>query len=137
MNPSRSFIFESGFPGFPGLRKFRLEYDDTLAPLEWLVSVENPDVSFIVVNPMIFKSDYAPRLTEEHGKSVGIRKGISKADDLRLLVIVTLKENYEESTANLSAPLMFNTNEHKAVQIMLDDGIYSNNEPIFAEGMVC
>jgi flagellar assembly factor FliW len=137
MDPSRSFIFESGFPGFPGLRKFRLEYDSSLAPLEWLISVEDPDVSFIVVNPMIFKPDYAPRVTEEHGKSIGIRKGVSKADDLRLLVIVTLKENYEESTANLAAPLMFNTNEHKAVQVMLDDGIYSNSEPIFAEGKSC
>jgi len=137
MDPSRSFIFESGFPGFPGLRKFRLEHDSTLAPLEWLISVEDPDVSFIVVNPMIFKPDYAPRLTEEHGKSIGIRKGISKVDDLRLLVIVTLRENYEESTANLAAPLMFNTSEYKAVQVMLDDGVYSNNEPIFAEGAAC
>lgn len=137
MDQNQSFIFESGFPGFPGLRKFRLEYDNTIAPLEWLVSIEDPDVSFIVVNPMLFRQDYAPRLTEEHGKSIGIRKGISKAEDLRLLVIVTLKENYEESTANLAAPLMFNLSESKAVQIMLDDGMYSNNEPIFAEGAVC
>jgi len=137
MDQKQNFIFESGFPGFPGLRKFRLEYDNSIAPLEWLVSAEDPDVSFIVVNPMLFRQDYAPRLTEEHGKSIGIRKGISKAEDLRLLVIVTLKENYEESTANLAAPLMFNLSESKAVQVMLDDGMYSNNEPIFAEGAVC
>jgi flagellar assembly factor FliW len=133
MDPSRSFIFESGLPGFPRLRKFRLEQDDSLSPLEWLVCAEDPDVRFIVVNPLIFKPGYSPRLTEEHGKSIGIRKGISKADDLRLRVIVTLGENYEESTANLSAPLMFNAGEYKAVQVLLDDGVYSHSEPIFAE----
>jgi flagellar assembly factor FliW len=137
MEQNRSFIFESGFPGFPGKRKFRLEKDETIMPLEWLVCSEDPDISFIVVNPMIFKPNYAPRLTEEHGKSIGIRKGISKKEDLELLVIVTLKENYEESTANLAAPLMFNKNERKAVQILLDDGMYSNNESIFAEDAIC
>jgi flagellar assembly factor FliW len=95
--------------------------------------VENPDVSFIVINPMFFKPDYAPSLTKEHMKVLNIRK----KEDLRLLVIVTLKENYEESTANLASPIMFNVNEYKAVQLMLDDGIYSNNEPIFAGGVPC
>jgi len=51
------------------------------------------------------------------------------------LVIVTLSENYEESTANLASPIMFNVNEYKAVQLMLDDGMYSHNEPIFEEGI--
>jgi flagellar assembly factor FliW len=129
MDPNRSFIFESGFPGFPGLRKFRLEWDETLAPLEWLVSVEDPDVRFVVINPMFFKPDYAPRLTKEHMKAVGV----SQKEELRILVIVTLHENYEQSTANLTSPLMFNTSQYKAVQVLLDDGIYSHSEPIFAE----
>jgi flagellar assembly factor FliW len=131
MEPNRSFIFESGFPGFPGLRKFCLELDKALEPLEWLVCVENPDVRFIVVNPMLFKPDYAPRLTKEHMNSMNIRK----KEDLRILVIVTLNADYEKSTANLASPIMFNVNEYKAVQLMLDDGLYSNNEPIFAEGI--
>jgi len=129
MDPSRSFLFESGFPGFPGLRKFRLEADESLTPLEWLVCAEDPDVRFIVVNPMIFRADYAPRLTKEHMKALNI----NKKEDLRILVIVTLHEDYEKSTANLASPLMFNVNDYKAVQILLDDGIYSNYEPIFTE----
>jgi flagellar assembly factor FliW len=133
MDSSRSFTFESGFPGFPGFRKFRLEYDELLAPLEWLVCVENPDIRFIVVNPMIFRPDYAPRLTKEHMKAMHI----NKKEDLRILVIVTLNEDYEKSTANLTGPLMFNVNEYKAVQILLDDGIYSHNELIFAEEATC
>jgi flagellar assembly factor FliW len=129
MEQQRSFIFESGFPGFPGLRKFRLEKDETIMPLEWLVSAENADIRFLVVNPMIFKPDYAPRLTKENMNALNIHK----KEDLRLLVIVTLKENFEESTANLASPIMFNINEFKAVQLLIDDGIYSNIEPIFGE----
>jgi len=129
MEQNRSFIFESGFPGFPGFRKFRLEKDDSLMPLEWLVCTENPDIRFIVINPMFFKPNYAPRLTKEHMNSLNIRK----KEDLRILVIVTLNEDYEKSTANLSSPIMFNISEYKAVQLMLDDGIYSHSEPIFAE----
>jgi len=129
MDPNRSFTFESGFPGFPGLRKFRLEWDESLAPLEWLVSVEDPEVRFVVINPLFFKPDYAPRLTKEHIKSLGV----DKKEDLRILVIVTLHENFERSTANLASPLMFSTNGYKAVQLLFDDGIYSHNEPIFAE----
>ncbi|MCL2101427.1 MAG: flagellar assembly protein FliW, partial [Fibromonadales bacterium] len=61
MHQNRVFIFESGFPGFKGLRKFRLEWDESMAPLEWLVSADDPDIRFVVVNPMIFRPDYAPR----------------------------------------------------------------------------
>jgi flagellar assembly factor FliW len=129
MDPSRSFIFESGFPGFKGLRNFRLEWDDSIAPLEWLVCAEDPDIRFVVVNPMIFRPSYAPKLTKEHMKALNI----NKKEDLRILVIVTLNEDYEKSTANLSGPLMFNVTDYKAVQILLDDGIYSHEEPIFAE----
>ncbi|MCL1957140.1 MAG: flagellar assembly protein FliW [Fibromonadales bacterium] len=131
MDQKRSFVFESGFPGFPGLRKFRLEKDEAIEPLEWLVNVENPEIRFIVVNPMFFRPDYAPRLTKEHMNSLNIHK----KEDLRILVIVTLNENYEDSTANLASPIMFNINEYKAVQLMLDDGLYSHTEPIFAEGI--
>ncbi|MCL2208449.1 MAG: flagellar assembly protein FliW, partial [Fibromonadales bacterium] len=58
---------------------------------------------------------------------------IHRQEELRILVIVTLHENYEESTANMASPLMFNVHEYKAVQILLDDGVYSNSEPIFEE----
>ncbi|MDR3001061.1 MAG: flagellar assembly protein FliW [Fibromonadaceae bacterium] len=130
---NKTFLFESGFPGFHGLRKFRLEWDHSLAPLEWLVCSDDPDIRFVVVNPMIFKPDYAPRLTKEHMKALRI----NKKEDLRILVIVTLNEDYEMSTANLAGPLMFNVTEYRAVQILLDDGVYSHNEPIFAEEEAC
>jgi len=129
MDSNRSFFFESGFPGFPGLRRFRLEADASLDPLEWLVCADDPEIRFIVVNPMIFRADYAPRLTKEHMKALNIHR----QEELRILVIVTLHENYEESTANMASPLMFNVHEYKAVQILLDDGVYSNSEPIFEE----
>jgi flagellar assembly factor FliW len=131
MDLNRSYVFESGFPGFPGLRKFRLERDEAITPLEWLVCVENPDIRFVVVNPMFFKPDYSPKLTKEHMNSMNIRK----KEDLRILVVVTLNADYEKSTANLASPIMFNVNEYKAVQLMLDDGLYSHSEPIFAEGV--
>ncbi|MCL2208398.1 MAG: flagellar assembly protein FliW, partial [Fibromonadales bacterium] len=103
MDSNRSFFFESGFPGFPGLRRFRLEADASLDPLEWLVCADDPEIRFIVVNPMIFRADYAPRLTKEHMKALNIHR----QEELRILVIVTLHENYEESTANMASPLMF------------------------------
>jgi flagellar assembly factor FliW len=78
---------------------------------------------------MIFKPDYAPRLTKENLNALNIRT----KEDLRLLVIVSLNKDYEKSTANLSGPLMFNVNEYKAVQVLIDDGVYSPTEPIFAE----
>jgi len=129
MDPNRSFLFESGFPGFPGIRRFRLEPDESIVPLEWLVCTEDPEIRFIVVNPMIFRPDYAPRLTKEHMKALNIHR----KEELRILVIVTLHEDYEKSTANMASPLMFNITDYKAVQILLDDGAYSNSEPIFEE----
>jgi len=30
---------------------------------------------------------------------------------------------------------MFNVTEYKAVQLLLDDGMYSHTEPIFSEGV--
>jgi len=122
--------FEAGLPGFEKLRRFLLVDDEQYAPFEWLYSVDEPDVRFVLVNPVLFRPDYAPRVTRDHLDSLGVRR----KEDLRLLSIVTLHPDFHCSTANLAGPILINIADRVGMQLVLDDSRYSVREPILAEG---
>jgi flagellar assembly factor FliW len=125
MDQDPAYVFESGLPGFVELRRYRLEPGEW-PPFEWLVAVDDPSVRFVVVNPMVFRKDYAPRITKEQLNALGV----FKKEHLRLLVIVTVASDFARSTANLAGPLLFNTKDLAGMQVLLDDGAYGVQEPI-------
>jgi flagellar assembly factor FliW len=126
---TNEFLFESGLPGFVELRRYRLEPGD-YPPFEWLCAVDDPSVRFVVVNPMLFRKDYAPKITKEQLNALGV----FKKEHLRILVIVTLASDFAKSTANLAGPLLFNTKDNRGTQLLLDDGQYGVREPVLGEG---
>lgn len=122
--------FETGLPGFENLHRFLLVAVNEYAPFEWLYSVDNPSIRFVLVNPVLFCPDYAPKVTREHLENLGVRS----REALRLLVIVTLNSDFHKSTANLGGPLLFNLADRVGMQLVLDDARYSVREPILAGG---
>lgn len=120
--------FESGLPGFSHLHRFLLVAVAEYAPFEWLYSVDDPSVRFVVVNPVLFCPDYAPRITRDHLDSLGVHH----REELRLLAIVTLNADFHQSTANLAGPLLLNMAKRVGMQVILDDSRYSVREPILA-----
>lgn len=118
--------FPAGIPGFEKHREFVIVSVPEYAPFEWLVCVDGSQLRFAVINPLLFAPDYSPHIVKEQLDSLEI----SKPEDILLYVIVTIRENPLESTANLIGPVVINRTKRLGKQIIVEDDRYSTQEPI-------
>ncbi|MDN4492198.1 flagellar assembly protein FliW [Ureibacillus aquaedulcis] len=109
--------FEFGLPGFPELQKFVILSLDADLPLAVLQSTEEAQIGFVVAYPFIFKKDYVFDISDEDKEDLQIEN----EEDVLAYSIVTLKESFAESTLNLLAPILVNTNKKLGKQIVLQD----------------
>ena len=109
--------FAAGLPGFPEARRFALQEVDGGhdSPFFVLRSLEETELEFVVVPPVVFFPDYAPELDDDTVD----RLAITSAEDVLVLVMVTLGPSPAEATANLLAPLVINRHTLEAVQTVL------------------
>ncbi len=116
--------FKDGLLGFEDLREFVILSIEDWRPFEWLVSVENPDVTFPIVNPTPFFNDYHPLKQIEDISGIGAKdkKG------LEVFCTVTLGINPENATVNLKGPILINTQNKSGKQYVLE-GVFSLNHP--------
>lgn len=113
--------FENGLPGFEELHKYVLSSNPDHEPFQWLHSIEDPNIRFVVINPMLVNKDYNPKLSSIHLESLGP----FSPETLLFFCIVTLdRQNLANSTANMAGPLVVNVSTQKGKQIILDDQRY-------------
>lgn len=122
--------FESGVPGFEGLKRFLLAMNPEHEPFVWLYAIDNPQIRFLMVNPLLFRPDYSPNMHKEQIADLQI----DHKDDLLLFVIVTLNPNPKLSTVNMAGPVLVNIKRKLGKQVILDDGHYSIRERMMPEG---
>jgi len=128
IDSERLITFPDGIPGFPMVKQYTLVKNEKGHPFFWLQAVEDPDLAFVVTDPLIFKPDYHPSLPPEELKELGIDHSNSPV----VLTILTIPhEDPLNLTANLMAPLVINSKTRKAKQIVLSDPGYSHREPLF------
>jgi flagellar assembly factor FliW len=118
----------AGMPGFPGRTRFVILEREETRPFYWYQCVDDPDLSFVIMNPYLFEPDYSvdlkPALKEMSWETNG-------KDSLKLYVVVNASEGVPEKiTANLIGPLVINTRKHEAVQMVIYDSPYSHQYPI-------
>ncbi|MBG9544722.1 flagellar assembly protein FliW [Cytobacillus firmus] len=121
--------FEKGLPGFPDESYFTLIdlTDDHLYQV--LQSTKEPEIGFIVTDPFFFKQDYDFKLEDAIVNSLQIQE----AKDVKVFVILTPKEPFNQSTANFQAPVIINEKNRKAKQVILNNPSYKSKHPLFAE----
>jgi flagellar assembly factor FliW len=112
--------------GFPEHRRFGLARLDEQGMICDLRSLEDRDLSFVVVPPDLFFSGYAPEISE----ATAARLEATTAEDLVVLVVVTLGAGLADATANLLAPVLVNPRARLAAQVLLDDLTLSLREPL-------
>ncbi|MDH3252221.1 MAG: flagellar assembly protein FliW [Ignavibacteria bacterium] len=113
---THEFQFPDGIIGFEHLRKFLIIDDEDSQPFRWLVSLEDPNLSFPMIPPSIVVPDYAPVLPT--GGTV--------------FAVAVLNEPIEQSTVNLRAPVMIDTVTREGRQVVLEQDRYSLQHPLFA-----
>jgi flagellar assembly factor FliW len=115
-----------GIIGFPSLIKYVLLQRPNDAPFYWLQSLDDPTMALVLVNPALFKADYAPKLPASLSEELKAEEG-----DITLFAIVTIPPGRpQDMTANLLGPLAINPKSRLARQVVLDDGLYTHRQPI-------
>lgn len=114
-------------PGFPEARQFVLEpVDEHAGVLSILRCADQPGLEFVVALPEAFFPDYAPELDDATAE----RLGLTSAEDALVLVILTVAERIESTTANLMAPVVVNRRTGEAVQALLVSSDYDIRTPL-------
>jgi len=106
--------------GFEQLTTFCLVERDDAGPFMWLQSVEELAVSFVVVNPAVFFPEYRIEVNPAEIAEISIEN----LETVETYVIVTIPENAEEMTANLQGPIIINTENCLAKQLILVNSDY-------------
>jgi len=111
-------------PGFPDRSRFVIMEHAEASELAWLVSIEDPDLAFVVASPWGFFPNYEPPIEREHLAALGIEK----REEVELLSIVTLSG--KSIFLNLAAPLLINATTRRGIQVIGDDPRYATRVAI-------
>lgn len=122
--------FPGGIIGFPELNKFTIIYDEEKgvdAGIRWLQSMQEPGFAMPVMDPLVIKEDYNPKINDEILEPVG---NITP-DNMLVLVTVTVPSDLTKMTVNLKGPIVINVDDKKGCQIIADGEEYPVKYPIY------
>jgi len=111
--------FPNGIIGFADMMKFTLIYDEeqgSTAGIRWLQSLDEPGFAMPVMDPLTVKEDYNPEVDDELLKNIGK----VTADNILVLVTVTVPSDLTKMSVNLQGPIIINVDECKACQVIVD-----------------
>ncbi|SCJ98131.1 Flagellar assembly factor FliW [uncultured Clostridium sp.] len=118
-------VFKRGIPGFKSFKNFQIDEIKNNEKFKVMSSLDE-EVSFIVVSPFDFYSEYELNLDNETIKDLEIKD----SKDVLILNIITLGETLEKSTINLKAPIVININNSLAKQYIMQCDTYDTKHPL-------
>jgi len=113
-------VIPEGLLGFAQCRRYILLEDPSQAPFQWLQSLDNTDLSFALVDPLVIKPDYQIQVPKEEVECLGI----DDPQKARVFVMVVVPKDLSEVTANLRGPIVVNPENRRARQVVLMDDRY-------------
>jgi len=118
-----------GMPGFLEHKRFVVISREETWPFSVYQCVDDPELSFFIMDPFLFKSDYDVQLPQA-ARDVGWPK--EDMEQIKIYSIVnTSMGTPEKITANLLGPLLINYRAREAVQRVLHNSPYSHRHRIF------
>lgn len=123
---SKAWHFPKGLPGFEEEEEFVILPIGDNQEFQVMQSTKEAGVAFVVANPYKIVEGYDFKIDDP---TVDLLE-VESSDELMVLGIVFIKEPFEESTINLQAPLLFQTKNRKAKQMVLNDKRYLIKHPV-------
>lgn len=112
---------ENGMIGLPDYRRFALIYDEEkgveASAVMWLQSMDDPQTAFPVMQPNRVKPDYNPTVNDE----MLMPLGELTEENTFVLVTLTASSDVEQTSVNLKAPIVINTETRKGCQLIVED----------------
>ncbi|GBF22711.1 flagellar assembly factor FliW [Candidatus Gastranaerophilus sp. (ex Termes propinquus)] len=131
VDKSLVFDFISPIIGYNDYAHFALVDYKSDSPFKWLQSLEDEELAFAVTLCGYFDIDYEFELTDDDAKLLELKD----PDDILALNIVTIPhECPQKATINLLAPIVVNTTNNKAMQVVLrDNNRFAIKHPLFQQ----
>ncbi len=130
INENEIIYFPYGLLAFENVKKYILiNNPDPSIPFQWLQSVDEPELAFVVTNPFLFVQDYEFDIPEK----VINKLEIEKQEDIMIYSIAVVPEDIKDITINLRGPIILNVLIKRGMQIVLDNDEYSLKHKIFED----
>jgi len=124
--------FPHGIPAFDEEKEFVILPMPGVeeSPYVFMQSLATPELAFLMTSPFEFFSDYEFEIDDDSQATLAIKD----QNDLAIYAILTLPQGkVQDMTANLMAPVVINTANMKAKQIVLDKSRYTTKHRLFPE----
>lgn len=128
INENTIITVPNGIIGFEDTKRYTL-----LSPLGegvfpmWFQAVDKTEPCFVVYDPWHIYPDYKFEIDDEMQSTLGAVEG----DALQLLAVAIVPDDYKKTTINLRCPIIVNTKNNIAGQMLLDD--YEFKYPVYSE----
>ena len=126
----RLIRFEGGLVGFPELVDFALIHDsedEKAQGIQWLQSIQEPQFAIPVMDPLSVLESYNPEIEDELLKPLGELSG----DNMLVLVTVTVPRDITQMSVNLRGPIIINTDNRVAAQVIAEGEEYPVKYPVY------
>lgn len=129
IDEDKIITFPQGIVGFPDLTQFALIHDSEKGKetIHWLQSLQEPAFAMPVVDPLLIRADYNPQVEDELLKQLGTLT----PEEMLVLVTVTVPKDLTKMSVNLKGPIIINSAERKAVQVIIEGDEYQVKYPIY------
>lgn len=119
--------FPTGLFAFEQQKKYILikPMPEETSPI-WLQSLEDSSLCFILFCPTAIFDDYHPTLEDDDRTELEI----SSEQDILILSMAIIPEDYKQTTINLKSPLIINIAKHIGKQVILNED-YPLRTPVF------
>lgn len=120
----RVMTFPNGLLGFPKHTRFALIQTGGENYFFWLQSIDDQTLAFVITDPAIFFKDYDVPVREESQTELRL------TDTALAQVFVICNKVGEWLTGNLLGPIVVNTENRLAQQIVLTDKKWTTRQPL-------
>lgn len=131
MEEKNIIIFPQGIPGFEKYRHWNFVIEEE-APLGQLVSVENEYIGLVLTRPEIYFADYLTEIEKEIGLDTQEILETKENTELNVWNILCIAEDIMETTINLKAPLLINSEKSIGYQLILNQEKYESKQLLFS-----
>ncbi len=126
VDETKIIAFAEGLHGFSEHRRFALIQTSPDPVFYWMQSVDNPNLAFVVCDPLTFVPDYQVPIRKDDVQALEM----DDLNDCQVLVIVNKVNG--NLTANLLGPIVVGARSLRAKQMVLSDRRYSTRHWLMA-----
>ena len=123
----QTLTFNQGIPGFLEETKFVILPLPEAEAFQVLQSIQTKELAFIITDPFQFFLDYDFQLEPQEIEKLQLQQ----AEDAAVYVLLTMSDSVEKITANLQAPVIINTKQQLAKQVILMNTAYETKHRLF------